>query len=316
MSASVPPPAGARSPAATVAALLVQARAQGLDRLDATLLLGHVLGVGRAWLLAHDDADVDATTAARFIGACTQRRDGVPLAYLVGEREFHGLSLRLTPDVLVPRPDTETLVDWAIEWLEGPMAALPHPAVADLGTGSGAIALAVAHACPRAHVCAVDCSAAALAVARANGTRLGLGVHWLQGDWFTPLAGQRFDLVLSNPPYIDADDPHLAALQAEPRLALTPGLDGLAALRHLAGTATAHLASDGVLMLEHGHLQGPAVRDLLVRAGLEVLGTRRDLAGHDRCTAGRRRGPTTDAGGPLAYPAGTVNHPMSEEKKR
>jgi release factor glutamine methyltransferase len=305
-----PPGTDAR---ATVARLLAQARAQGLDRLDATLLLGHVLGVGRAWLLAHDDAPVEASAAGRFAGACAQRQAGVPLAYLVGEREFHGLSLRLTPDVLVPRPDTETLVDWAIEWLQGPLAALPHPAVADLGTGSGAIALAVGRACPRARVSAVDCSAAALAVARANGERLGIDVQWLQGDWFAPLAGRRFDLVLSNPPYIDADDPHLAALHAEPRLALTPGPDGLAALRQLADAAPAHLGPGGVLMLEHGHGQGPAVRALLARTGLEVLGTRRDLAGHERCTAGRLPGPTRDAGGPLAYPDGTVNHAMGEE---
>jgi release factor glutamine methyltransferase len=305
-----PPGTDAR---ATVARLLAQARAQGLDRLDATLLLGQVLGVGRAWLLAHDDAPVETSAAGRFAGACAQRQAGVPLAYLVGEREFHGLSLRLTPDVLVPRPDTETLVDWAIEWLQGPLAALPHPAVADLGTGSGAIALAVGRACPRARVSAVDCSAAALAVARANGERLGIDVQWLQGDWFAPLAGRRFDLVLSNPPYIDADDPHLAALHAEPRLALTPGPDGLAALRQLADAAPAHLGPGGVLMLEHGHGQGPAVRALLARAGLEVLGTRRDLAGHERCTAGRLPGPTRDAGGPLAYPDGTVNHAMGEE---
>ena len=317
-SAVVAPCEAQASPAATltVAALLSQARARGLDKLDAALLLGHVLGVGRTWLLAHDDAAVDAEAAARFVGACAQRREGVPLAYLVGEREFHGLNLRLTPDVLVPRPDTETLVDWAIEWLQGPMAALPHPEVADLGTGSGAIALAVAHAFPRARVSAVDCSAAALAVARANGTRLGLGVDWLQGDWFAPLAGRRFDLVLSNPPYIDADDPHLASLRAEPRHALTPGQDGLTALRHLCNAASAHLAAGGVLMLEHGHLQGPAVRDLLARAGLEVLGTRRDLAGHERCTAGRRAAPTPDAAGPLAYPDGPVDISKSEEKTR
>ena len=298
---------------ATVARLLAQARVQGVDRLDATLLLGHMLGVSRAWLLAHDDAPVDAAAAGRYAGACAQRQGGVPLAYLVGEREFHGLSLRLTPDVLVPRPDTETLVDWAIEWLQGPLAALPHPVVADLGTGSGAIALAVARACPRAHVSAVDCSAAALAVARANGERLGLAVQWLQGDWFAPLAGRRFDLVLSNPPYIDGDDPHLAALHAEPRLALTPGVDGLAALRHLADAAPAHLVPGGVLMLEHGHLQGPAVRDLLARAGFEVMGTRQDLAGHERCTAGRLPGPTPDASGPLPYPDNMVNHATGEE---
>jgi release factor glutamine methyltransferase len=296
----------------TVAALLTQARALGLERLDAMLLLGHRLGVGRAWLLAHDDAPVPEAPAAGFVADCAQRLRGVPLAYLVGEREFHGLALRVTPAVLVPRPDTETLVDWALEWLQGPGAGRPEPAVADLGTGSGAIALALARACPRARVCAVDCSAQALAVARDNGQRLGLAVEWLQGDWFEPLAGRRFDLILSNPPYIDADDPHLAALHAEPLQALSPGADGLAALRRIAAEAAAHLAPGGALLLEHGHAQGAAVRALIGQAGLLPLGTRRDLAGRERCTGGQAAIPTADGGQAFAYPPG---HPPSRSEE-
>lgn len=305
----------------TVAALLTQARALGLERLDAMLLLGHRLGVGRAWLLAHDDAPVPEAPAAGFLADCAERLRGVPLAYLVGEREFHGLALRVTPAVLVPRPDTETLVDWALEWLQGPGAGRPEPAVADLGTGSGAIALAVARACPRARVCAVDCSAQALAVARDNGQRLGLAVEWLQGDWFGPLAGRRFDLILSNPPYIDANDPHLAALHAEPLQALSPGADGLAALRRIAAEAAAHLAPGGALLLEHGHAQGAAVRALIGQAGLLPLGTRRDLAGSERCTGGRAPGPTGDAGQGFAYPAdpsagaSDTGHPPSKSEE-
>ncbi len=292
-------------PTRRVDALLAQARALGLERLDAALLLGHRLGVGRAWLLAHDDASVAPAVAAAYLADCARRRQGTPLAYLVGEREFHGLALRVTPDVLVPRPDTETLVDWALAWLAGPGSALSVPEVADLGTGSGAVALAVARACPRARVSAVDCSPAALEVARANGWRLGIEVTWHLGDWFAPLAGRRFDLVLSNPPYIDADDPHLADLHAEPRGALTPGPDGLAALRHLAATAAAHLRPGGALLLEHGHQQGPAVRDLLAAAGFEDVATRQDLGERERCTGGRWRGaPTADALQAMAYPAG------------
>jgi release factor glutamine methyltransferase len=215
------------------------------------------------------------------------------LAYLLGEREFHGLMLRVTPDVLVPRPDTELLVDWALELLavlEHGAPAAEHNApttVADLGTGSGAIALALKHARPSALVCAVERSPAALAVAHANGQRLGLPVQWLQGDWFAPLADRRFDLIVSNPPYIDGADAHLAALHAEPIAALTPGPDGLAALRVLARDAPPHLQSGGWLVLEHGHDQGAAVRSLLQAAGLERVQTRRDLGGQERCTAGR-----------------------------
>jgi release factor glutamine methyltransferase len=211
----------------------------------------------------------------------------VPLAYLVGEREFHGLMLRVTPDVLVPRPDTETLVDWALELLGSDLAGKAQPQVLDLGTGSGAIALAVKHRCPRAQVTAVDSSQGALAVARANAARLGLAVDFLAGDWWSGLDARRFHLVLSNPPYIDADDPHLGALKHEPRLALSPGADGLAAIERIAAGAAAHLHQAGWLLLEHGHRQHEATTALLTRHGLRCVSTRTDLAGNPRCTGGR-----------------------------
>jgi release factor glutamine methyltransferase len=287
MSAAARPPGGS---AHRVADLLALARGQGVDRLDAQLLLARRLGVSRAWLIAHDDAGVPADAAQACRADLAARADGQPVAYLVGEREFHGLKLHVTPAVLVPRPDTEVLVDWAIDCLRGPLAARRTPRVVDLGTGSGAIALAVAQACPHAEVCGVDRSAAALDVARANGYRLGSTVEWLQGDWFEPLAGRRFDLVLSNPPYIDADDPHLHALHAEPLEALSPGPDGLAALSRIAAQAPAHLQRQGWLLLEHGHQQGDAVQTLLREAGGHDVSTRRDLAGHPRCTGARWEG--------------------------
>ena len=289
-SAAVQP---AQTPPATVAELLAQARQAGVDRLDAQLMLGRALQQPRAWLIAHDDHCLEAAQAQAFAQQVAARAQGVPLAYLLGEREFHGLRLEVTPDVLVPRPDTEVLVDWALELLaEAEQQRVPDappgaPAVADLGTGSGAIALALKHSSPQARVTAVDLSPAALAVARGNGQRLGLAVEWLQGDWWAPLAGRRFDIIVSNPPYIDADDPHLGALHAEPQAALTPGADGLAALRLLCAGAPAHLHPRGWLVLEHGFGQGAAVRVLLQAAGFGQLTTRRDLAGHERCTAGR-----------------------------
>ena len=261
-------------------ALLAEARAAGVARLDAQCLAAHVFGRTRAWVLAHGDEtpEPDATDALRR--ALAERARGVPLAYLVGEREFHGLVLRVTPDTLIPRPDTETLVDWALELLR----PMPSPSVADLGTGSGAIALAIRHACPQARVWAVERSPAALAVARGNGERLGLDVQWREGDWWAPLAGQRFDLVVANPPYIDADDPHLADLAFEPRQALTPGDDGLAALADIVRGAPAHLAPGGWLLVEHGRDQAEGVRRLMAAAGGEQITTRHDLEDRPRCT--------------------------------
>ena len=286
-------------PAPTVSDLLAEARRDGVDRLDAQLLLGRLLRQPRAWLIAHDDHALDPALARNFRAQLAERARGVPLAYLLGEREFHGLLLRVTPDVLVPRPDTEVLVDWALELLAdttGTAGASGTSSentsaggirLADLGTGSGAIALALRQCAPAAQITAVDYSPAALAVARDNGQRLGLDVEWLQGDWFAPLAGRRFTLITSNPPYIAAADPHLAALRDEALSALTPGEDGLAALRLICQGAPAHLQPGGWLLLEHGYDQAAPVRSLLQAAGFRAVSTRRDLAGHERCTAGQ-----------------------------
>lgn len=269
---------------ATVGALLDTARGAGLDRLDAQLLLGAVLAQSRAWLIAHDDAPVAALDAERFRALAARRAAGEPVAYLLGEKEFHGLALRLTPDVLVPRPDTEALVDWALELLPPGSTA----AVLDLGTGSGAVALALARRRPTLRLTAVDASPAALAVARGNGERLGLPVRWLASDWFGALAGERYDLVVGNPPYIAEGDPHLAALQHEPALALSSGPDGLDAIRRIAAAAPAYLMPGAWLLLEHGHDQADAVRALLAAAGLADARTRPDLAGRPRCSGAQR----------------------------
>ncbi len=272
----------------TLREALATARAAGIERFDAQLLLGHVLGRDRAWLLAHDDAALLGKDAARFEALVARRHRGEPVAYLVGEKEFHGLALQVDARVLVPRPDTEVLVDWAIELLRGALAGTAAPAVVDLGTGSGAIALAVKQACAGAAVTATDASPDALTVARGNAQRLGLGVEFLSGSWWQPLAGRRFHLALSNPPYIAEGDRHLDALTAEPRSALTSGPDGLEALREIVGSAADHLAPGGWLLLEHGFDQSDAVQALLAAAGFEAVGSRRDLGGQVRCTGGRR----------------------------
>lgn len=263
----------------TVSEALVWARQHGLDRLEAQALLAHALGQSRTWLLTHDDAELPPGSLALL----QRRLDGEPVAYLTGTQEFHGLSLQVTPDTLVPRPDTETLVDWALDLLP----ATGTDPVLDLGTGSGAIALALAHRRPGADVHAVDRSAAALAVAQANGQRLGLRVGWHRGDWFAPVAGRRFALIVSNPPYIPENDSHLPGLRHEPRSALTAGPDGLADLRTLVAQAPAHLMPNGWLLLEHGWNQADAVADLLQAAGFAAVQHRLDLAGHRRCTGGR-----------------------------
>lgn len=272
----------------TVAEALALARTHGLPRSDANVLLGALLGRSRTWLLTHDDAPLDAAQQARWQDWLARRADGVPVAYLTGQHEFHGLLLHVTPDVLDPRPDTETLVDWALALLA---TRPPGAAVVDLGTGSGAIALAIRHRQPDAVVSAVDLSPAALAVAQANGERLGLPVRWRLGAWFAPVAGERFDLVVSNPPYIAEGDTHLPALRHEPTLALTSGADGLDAIRQLIAEAPAHLQPDGWLLLEHGHDQGPAVAALLTEAGWRATDRRDDLAGHWRCTGAMRPTP-------------------------
>ena len=278
----------------TVRDLLMQARALGVDRLDAQLLAGHRLGRSRAWLLAHDDAPLAPDDDHALRQLLVRRAAGEPLAYITGEREFHGLNLQVSPAVLVPRPDTETLVDWALELLAREFATLDAPRVLDLGTGSGAIALAIRHGCPRAEVHASDASDVALNMARGNGQRLGLTVHWHSGPWWAAVPGRCFDLVVSNPPYVAPGDPHLAALHHEPTQALVPQDDpgdGLADIRRIVDGAGARLAPGGWLLLEHGADQGDAVRAILARGGLADATTRPDLAGRPRAS-GARRAPT------------------------
>ncbi|UZD55466.1 peptide chain release factor N(5)-glutamine methyltransferase [Caldimonas aquatica] len=276
----------------TLAAAWQQAVQQsGLERLDAQLLLLHALGRdtgggGRAWLLAHDADPLPADAARRYDTLVQRRARGEPLAYLVGWREFYGLRLEVNPDVLVPRPDTETLVEWALDCLPRPPAA---PQVLDLGTGSGAIALALAHAAPHAHVTGTDCSGKALAVARRNAERLGLAVRWREGRWFEAVARDEvYDLIVSNPPYIAEGDPHLPALAHEPRSALAAGPHGLNDLATIVADARAHLRAGAWLLLEHGHDQAEAVQRLLREHDYADVATRSDLAGRPRCTGGRR----------------------------
>jgi release factor glutamine methyltransferase len=265
--------------------LLAIARDAGVARLDALALIAQASGRDRTWLLAHDDEALPHRSAEAARSTIERRARGEPLAYLVGEREFHALVLHVTPDVLIPRPDTETLVAWALEVLARAQAAAPH--VLDLGTGSGAIALAVKHARPGSAVTAIDLSDAALAVARANGQRLGLSVDWRGGHWMRELdASARFDLIVSNPPYVRAADPHLLTLAHEPALALVGGEDGLHALREIVDAAPQHLAAGAWLLLEHGFDQADAVSALLRERGFAGVQSRRDLAGQPRCTGG------------------------------
>ena len=291
--------------ALTVTAALAQARAEGLDRLDAQLLLAHHLGRPRTWLMANDEAVIAGAQAQAFAADCARRAAGIPLAYLLGWREFHGLRLQVSPDVLVPRPDTECLVEWALECLSPstnpPMqatadvlatsAAQRPPQVLDLGTGSGAVALAVAHAlkatATAAQVTATDLSPSALRMASLNAHALGLAVELIPGAWWQAVAGRQFDLVVSNPPYIAEGDQHLAALHAEPMLALVSGHDGLGALREIVAGSPPHLRPGAWLLLEHGFDQATAVQGLLQAAGFEAIATRQDLAGLPRCSGGR-----------------------------
>jgi release factor glutamine methyltransferase len=270
---------------------MAQARNLGVPRLDAQLLLARVMQQARSWLIAHDETALSDAQHAAYIARCRRRADGEPMAYLLGEREFHGLMLRVTPAVLVPRPDTETLVDWALELLRGELANEAAARVADLGTGSGAIAVALKHGHPNASVCALDICAAAIAVARANASLHRLAVDFMVGDWWQPLQGQRFHLVVSNPPYVAVDDPHLAGLRHEPAQALTSGADGLSAIRQIVRQAPQHLVPGGWLLLEHGHEQAEAVRQCLREAGFVAQQTRTDLSLRPRCSGGRLRNP-------------------------
>lgn len=254
-------------------------------RRDAEILLGHCLQQSRSWLYTWPDKPVAADAQHRFLALLAQRRAGKPVAYLTGERDFWTLSLAVNDATLIPRPETETLVTWALE------LALPQGARAlDLGTGTGAIALAVASERRDWQVCAVDSSAAALALAQENARRNRLErVTFACSDWFAALPETPFDLILANPPYIDSDDPHLQRgdVRFEPRSALVADGGGLADLRHIIEQAPAHLAPGGWLLTEHGFEQGAAVRELFEGAQFTEVVTRCDLAGHERVTGGR-----------------------------
>jgi release factor glutamine methyltransferase len=259
----------------------------GLERLDAQLLLLHALGkpgADRAWLLTHDTAALPVEAAQHFHALSLRRAAGEPLAYLVGSKEFFGLKLQVDARVLVPRPDTETLVEWALEQLAG--AGMPAGArVLDLGTGSGAIALALKKTRPTLDVTAVDASRDALALARANAQQHRLPIHLLQSDWFENVSGH-FHLIVSNPPYVADADPHLPALRHEPLQALTAGEDGLSDLRRIIEQAPDHLHPRAWLLLEHGYDQAGAVCALLEQRGFAQVQSRLDLAGISRCSGG------------------------------
>ena len=282
----------------TVAECLRQAQILGLARVDAQMLLLHGLQRplhDRAWMLAHDNDTLTPVQAAAWQDALQRRLSGEPVAYITGRKDFFGLTLAVDARVLDPRPDTETLVEWALECLPEsqaestpvPSSANGSPRILDLGTGSGAVALALQHARPDATVWAVDASEDALAVARANATRLQLGVQFIASDWLNAVDVQhtgRFDLIVSNPPYVADGDPHLAALTHEPLQALTSGSDGLDDIRKIIAQAPACLAPGGWLLLEHGWDQAGRVQALLREAGFVQVQSRRDLGGIERCT--------------------------------
>jgi len=279
----------------TCAQALASARRLGLERLDAQLLLLHALdkpASARAWLLAHDTDELAPGPADAFNALSARRAAGEPLAYLVGAQEFFGLALQVDARVLVPRADTETLVEWALERLRAPGRPTEPQTlqVLDLGTGSGAVALAIAHGLQAAGrpacVTAVDASLDALDVARGNAARLGLALAFVQSDWLAQVRG-RFHLIASNPPYIASDDPHLPALRHEPLRALAAGADGLDDIRRIIGQAPSHLLPGGWLLLEHGYDQAAQVRELLAQRGFADVQSRCDLAGIERCSGGQ-----------------------------
>lgn len=253
-----------------------------IDRLDARLLLEHATGCTHADLLARPETPVVAPASAQFVEWVARRAAGEPLAYLVGEAEFRGRIFQVSPAVLIPRPETEVLVELAVDRI------FDQKNVLDLGTGSGIVAVSLALECPQARVTAVDLSADALAVARNNAGRLGARVEFVKSDWFAALGGRCFDLIASNPPYVAAGDPHLAlnGLPHEPQMALTDGADGLDCIRRIVADAPAHLNAGGWLMFEHGYDQGEAARNLLAAAGFKDVFTQTDLAGIDRVSGG------------------------------
>jgi release factor glutamine methyltransferase len=276
----------------TCAQALVAAQALGLARIDAQLLLLHALGkshADRAWLLAHDTDVLGRDVTRPFEVLVERRAAGEPLAYLVGHKEFFGLHLQVDPRVLIPRPDTETLVNWSLELLQSDAMAA-DASVLDLGTGSGAIALALAHQLKTAErplrVSAADASTDALTVARQNAARLRLDVVFLESSWFEKVS-EHFHLIVTNPPYVADADPHLDDLKHEPLEALTAGADGLDDIRQIIGEAPAHLHPGGWLLLEHGFDQALPVRELLAQRGFSQVQSRLDLAGIERCSGGQ-----------------------------
>ena len=254
-------------------------------RREAQILFGHAMGTSRAWLSAHRNEAADPSVAEPFHALVRRRQAGEPVAYLLGRREFYGLEFRVTPDVLIPRADTETLVDVALEKLvEG-----TQPDVLDLGTGSGCIAIALAHERPAVRVTATDVSETALKVARENAVAIGVDVELVRGAWFEPLAGRRFDLIVSNPPYVATGDPHLQQgdLRFEPATALASGTDGLADIRIIVAHAPGYLREGGWLLFEHGYNQADVCRDLLRDTGFGEVVSRADIAGLLRVAGGR-----------------------------
>jgi len=255
--------------------------------LEAQVLLRHVLNRPHAYLLAHPEAILTDANLVQFDTLLARRERGEPIAYILGEREFFGLKLRVTPDVLIPRPDTELLVELALALM--PEAKILE--VLDLGTGSGAVAIAISKKRPKANVIAIDQSDEALAVARDNAHRLGAAnLRFMQGDWCAPLdKGARFDVIAGNPPYIAECDAHLAQgdLRFEPKAALASGVDGLDAIRAIASQAAQHMTPTGWLLLEHGFEQGAACHKILAEHGFQEIYSHRDLAGLERVTVGR-----------------------------
>jgi len=262
--------------------------ARRIDRLDARLLLEHVSGCTHADLIAHPERGIGETEARCFERLVSRREAGEPLAYLVGCAWFYGLEFAVTPAVLIPRPDTEVLVDLAVQRVRG----MESPRILDLGTGSGIVAILIARLSAQSAVTAVDLSAAALEVARANATRHGVSIRFVEGDWYASLGNERFDLIVSNPPYVVEGDPHLQqnGLPFEPRTALTDGIaggDGLACIRSIIAGASGHLRPGGWLLMEHGYDQAVEVRRLLQTAGFGEVNSWRDTAGIERVSGGR-----------------------------
>ena len=268
-------------PGASVAEML---RIANIDPIDSRALLRVALGVSDAYLVAHPGQPLTEQQHERYLDWVERRRAGEPVAYLAGEREFYSLAFKVTPAVLIPRPETELLVDIALERVP---AHEPFR-VLDLGTGSGCVAIAIAKHRSRAQVTATDASRAALAVARENAARHGSGIEFIESDWLKALAGRRFDLIVSNPPYVAEHDPHLSQGDSrfEPRAALVAGADGLSCIRLIIVQARAHLEPGGGLLFEHGYDQAARCRALLAQAGYFDVATRRDLAGIERVSGG------------------------------